>query len=65
MAAVQHNHRDWSMDLLTVQKFGKIDLDPINNRVGFSQYDIYILSENIYARPQVQKNYFLCEQFSR
>lgn len=46
------------MDLLTVQKFWKIDLDLTNKRVGFTQYDIYILSENIYARPQVQKAIF-------
>lgn len=30
---------DWLMHLLTVQKFGKIDLDLTNKRVGFTQYE--------------------------
>lgn len=42
----------------------KTDLDPTNKRVGFSQYDIYILCENIHAQPKVQKTIF-CANNSR
>ncbi len=59
-ASALHNHRDWMMCLFAVQKFGKIVLDPKNERFSFLRHDIYNPCENTHDQSAVQKkNFFM------
>ncbi len=60
-ASTLHNHRDWMMCLFAVQKFGKIVLDPKNERFAFSQHDIYNPCENTHDQSTAQKKFFSWE----
>ncbi len=61
MTFVLPKHCDWLMPLLTVQKFGKIKLDPKNKRVAFSQSDIHVLCEDTCAQSAVGKILLTCK----
>ncbi len=52
MTFAPHNHRDWLKHLFAVRMFGKINLDPKNKTVAFSQRDICVLCEILMTSQQ-------------